>query len=89
LLGGNFPALPSGEIRLVQKHYAQWYGDPGTQGDTFVINVIDLLDDPSMDLATSIVSFSDLGETTSFMATSSIGTVSTSIATTLSMVPPS
>jgi hypothetical protein len=59
------------------------------QGDTFVINVINELDDTRMDVFTSIVSFSGLGKTKSFMSMCSIGTVLTSIAPTLSTVLPS
>jgi hypothetical protein len=59
------------------------------QGDTFVINVIDELQDTRMDVVTSIVSISDLEEAKLLMSTCSIGTVLTSILTTLSTVLPS
>ena len=88
LLGGHFRAPQSGEIRLVQKRHAQRYANPDVQGDTFVINVYDKLHDKSMDRATSIVSIQDREEGKLLMSTYSIGTVLTSIPTTLSMVLP-
>jgi hypothetical protein len=49
------------------------------QGDTFVINVFDELQDTRMDVVTSIVSISGLEETKLLMSTCSIGMVLTSI----------
>jgi hypothetical protein len=56
------------------------------KGDTFIINVIDELKDKSMDRATSIVSIPDREEGKLLKSTYSIGTVLTSIPSTLSMV---
>jgi hypothetical protein len=60
------------------------------QGDTFVIDVADRLNDTSMDVATSIVSVSGLDYSELLLIpTFSIGTVLTSIAQTLPTVLPS
>lgn len=58
------------------------------QGDTFVINVIDELYDKSMDVVTSIVSVPGREEAKLLISMHSIGTVSTSIPSTPSMVLP-
>jgi hypothetical protein len=65
------------------------YDDPGVQGDTFSINVINELQDTSMDVVTSIVSISALVDTQLFMSMYSIGMASTSTRPIQLMVLPS
>lgn len=76
-------------LRLVQKHYAQPHANSDAQGDTFVIDVSNQLNDTSMDVATSIVSVPGLNYSVLFMSTFSTGTVSNNMASTLTMVLPS
>jgi iron transport multicopper oxidase len=56
LAGGTFPGPTIAGNKVSSKALPQRYADPDVQGDTFVINVFDELNDTSMDLATSIVS---------------------------------
>lgn len=89
LPGGHFPALRSKGLGLVQKRFARGYANPDAQGDTFVIDVSNQLNDTSMDLDTSIVNIPGLEHSVLFMVTFSIGTVSNSMASTLTMALPS
>jgi len=88
-LRGYSRVLRSRGTKLVINSCTWRYVDPGIQGDSFAINVINELNDTRMDVVTSIVSILGPVSTQLFMSVLSIGTVSINMGTTSSTVAPS